>query len=271
MELDAVLKRTLLVYLLIYSVNISAQKLPNIQQGSNVVANSSIKIDGRPNEWDSYAAFNKITGVYYSIANDAKNLYLVLRAEDRSVIKKIIVGGVSFDISAGKGSGIEASSVTYPFYGRNTKSWYINLSNSPTDSKQSDSSSANFNKTFSAKFKNIGIKGLNLAGDSIISIYNEAGIKVAALFDQNNFYTYELAIPLALLKISANDTKLLYNIRLNGIPIHGTNLKIQTYGRDIISYTGADGSMVQIGPATPEMIALTLPTDFGGIYTILQK
>ena len=41
----------------------------------------NLKIDGKANEWgESFAASNKRTSLLYSLANDDKNLYLVIKA-----------------------------------------------------------------------------------------------------------------------------------------------------------------------------------------------
>jgi len=62
--------------------------------------------------------------------------------------------------------------------------------------------------------KVIGIKTL----DTIISVYNEDGIKAASLFDNKIVYTWEMAVSLKNLGMStANPVKFAYNVRINEI------------------------------------------------------
>ena len=57
----------------------NAQKLPNVQQAS-LRAPENVKVDGKPTEWgDKLQAYNKATDVFYTIANDYNNLYLIIQ------------------------------------------------------------------------------------------------------------------------------------------------------------------------------------------------
>jgi len=78
---------------------VNAQKLPNKQEAS-LRAPDSIKIDGQATEWnDQYQAYNKATEVFYSIANDDDNLYLIIHAVKSRIIEKMMEGGISFTVS----------------------------------------------------------------------------------------------------------------------------------------------------------------------------
>ena len=273
MKINPALQVLLIAVLLSPALNVRAQKLPRIQEQNMLLATHSIRIDGRLGDWEQgVAAYNKPFGVYYSVANDDQNLYLVIRSANRTSAKKMVVGGVTFTVGQSDRKAEENhSSVTFPYYDRNTPSWFISFPAGSTDARQNDSLLAAYNGAIAVKFRTIGVRGFKSVTDSLISIYNEEGIKAAAQFDKDLSYCYELAIPLKLLGITANAAKLSYTIKLNGIPIHGTNLQLQTYGRDIISYTGYNGANVQVGKATPEMIELVLPTDFSGQYDLVFK
>src|SRR5476651_2443429 len=79
-----------------------AQKLPGIQTTS-LWAPVSIKIDGKPSEWgNEYQALNKATGVFYTIANDNENIYLIVHAKQKRVIQKIIDVGITFIVNSNK-------------------------------------------------------------------------------------------------------------------------------------------------------------------------
>jgi hypothetical protein len=56
----------------------NAQKLPQVQQVS-LRAPANIRADGKNKEWGTQLqAFNNATGIFYSMANDDENLYLVI-------------------------------------------------------------------------------------------------------------------------------------------------------------------------------------------------
>ena len=83
---------------LMLSTSVSAQKLPSKQE-AGIWAPATVKTDGSAAEWDgAYKAFNKSTGVYYSIANDSDNLYLIIHADESRTIEKMMEGGISFTV-----------------------------------------------------------------------------------------------------------------------------------------------------------------------------
>lgn len=81
------------------AINVTAQKLPGVQKNS-LFAPPNINIDGNAIEWgDAYQAFNKATGVSYSIANDRDNIYLIIHSKQSRVIEKMLEGGISFVVN----------------------------------------------------------------------------------------------------------------------------------------------------------------------------
>src|ERR1700679_721966 len=76
-----------------------AQNLPNVQKVSLRVP-GNVKIDGKPTEWDNtFRAYNYNTNIFYTMANDDDNLYLVVKATDADIINKIVGGGTVLTIS----------------------------------------------------------------------------------------------------------------------------------------------------------------------------
>jgi hypothetical protein len=68
-----------------------AQKLSDVQDVS--VWASGVKVDGKHNEWENnFKATNKSTNLTYTIANDAKNLYLAIQSKDVTNNNKIMLG-----------------------------------------------------------------------------------------------------------------------------------------------------------------------------------
>jgi len=70
-------------------LNTHAQTLPKVQEAS-LRAPDNIKIDGKPTEWNNqFQAYNTATDLFYTIANDDQNLYLVIQAKKPLSISKI--------------------------------------------------------------------------------------------------------------------------------------------------------------------------------------
>ena len=217
----------------IIAIAADGQKLPNIQ-ATNIRAPSNLKIDGKCNEWEGLIqAFNKNTNVYYTIANDDKNLYLIAEVSDPRTIEKILTSGFSFIINKGDKNKGEIT-ITYPVIGNSyihailanagDKANWAGLSAGvlPSNvlSKQTlartDSSVEMANIALSNRAKTITVLGIKGLQDSSISIYNEQNIKAATLFDKKGLLTYEVAVPLQLLDISITDAKKFkYQLRLN--------------------------------------------------------
>ena len=111
------MKRLLLLppILLLMYFDVSAQKLPNIQQTS-IRAPASIKIDGKATEWrDEFQAYNKATEIYYTISNDSEKLYLTVQAIDLDIINKIVCGGITLTINGtGKMKDQGGKVITFP-------------------------------------------------------------------------------------------------------------------------------------------------------------
>jgi len=252
-----VLKRSLTVLALVSaSIVASAQKLPNIQKNS-LAAPTSIKIDGKAIEWDdTFQAYNKSTDVYYSIANSADNLYLVVQATDPDIISKIISGGITFTIkNADKKNTTDAVTITYPLKpkpapraasapgapgtvtsvglgggsGRGMGGGGMGRGGTSTggggvaaklkdEGPISDDDLAALNKQVSDNIKEIKITGVKEFADSSVSIYNDEGVHAAGLINSKKAYTCEFSIALKYLQPEIGIAGTFnYNIMLNGL------------------------------------------------------
>lgn len=248
----------------------NAQKLPNVQTAS-LRAPANVKIDGKATEWNNQLqAYNKATNVFYTIANDDNKLYLTIQATDESIIKKIIMGGLTLSVNKTNKRDIKnAAAVTFPVYDINYPPSYFNFNKSKIAGDSNvDSLMIMYNKTLSSKYKLIGVSGIENITDSLLSVYNENGIKTAALLDKQLNYTYEMAVPLKYLKLNST-TKITYNIKINTATIDGRKLEMVP-GRTIVIFKGADGVTYQLGN-DPQSLALVAPTDFWGEYTLATK
>lgn len=202
--------------------SVLAQKLPSVQTESLAVSN--MNIDGKSEEWPKdFSAYNKNVDVYYSIANSDKYLYLVIKATDLLIIRKILLGGITFSINSGKQDiTANSQSVSFPIYAPG-EAPAINVTDGqviPTNPAQKilyqDSITAAINQQFKIKSKVMEVYGFREIKDTLLSIYNEYGIKAAAIFDGNKSYTYELGIPLKYIGDTVRLHSFFYNIKLQG-------------------------------------------------------
>ncbi len=261
------------------SLNLSAnaQKLPTVQQ-AGLYAPANVKIDGKTAEWDNkFQAYNKSTSVFYTMANNADNLYLVVQATDRTAIDKILTNKLTLTIFNDKDKNIVPITISTPAVKGNSS--YINpLMRNPSDSLVNVT-----NKAFDANFKELKVTGISVITDPVISIYNDYGIKFAGRVDINKTYTFELQVPIKHIShlIAANNFS--YKIQLNGLDINGGAIQVRVNGGgDGSAITKADGGggavsanvnallgqMASAGGAMGEMMS---DTNFTGTYTLVKK
>ena len=276
----------------------NAQKLPNVQTTS-LRAPANLKIDGKTTEWDNkFRAYNHATEVFYTMSNDDDKLYLVVQATDRQIINKIIGGGVTFTIQkSGKKNDKGGISIIYPLFdprdrpmvrgggdaGGNVRVFATRGDGGGGDAvsvfKSSDPSAPNtktegdsimnaYNKRLDEKSKNIGVTGIP-GLDTLISVYNDDGIKTAERFNNKMVYTYELSIDLKKLGLSVNDAaKFAYHIKLNGAAMRVDNVIINGVAGgapDPAMQEKVQQLMSQMGVNNG-----SAPTDFWGEYVLAK-
>jgi hypothetical protein len=243
-----------LFFMLIASIAV-AQKLPNVQlNGVHIPAN--LKVEGKTTEWNSqFQAYNKSTEIFYTIDDDDR-LYLIVHCKQPDVITKIIRGGVTFTVNPSThkhdANGID---ITYPLLNKND-AFFVGKE----DQTFPDTIKANMhhdtimhilNKRFTGLSKMIGITGIKAIADSVISVYNEYEIKVAARFDNKINFTYELSVPIKYLNFTKSGiSKFSYHIALNGIGSKNAPVALSSNGRYLITYN--DNGTVSGMPNTPQ-------------------
>ena len=276
-----------------------AQKVTELQEVS-IYAPQLVKADGKNNEWSNATfAVNKRTSISYLISNDDKNLYLAVKSTDVANNSKIMAGGITFSINPdGKKKEKESISLTYPLINRANfrrpgqggpggqgGGGQVRMGmpggfgggGSQMSQKQRDSAMASMQKTQLALVKEIKIRNFKNTTDTLVSIYNDLGIKAAASIDKDNVYFYEAAIPLASLGLTVdNAQEFAYNVKLNGLQLPG-GLDGGFGGR------GPGGGGGGRGPGGGgfgggggqrggmDFQAMISPTDFWGKYTLTKK
>jgi hypothetical protein len=251
-----------------------AQKLPQVQQES-LRATAQFKTDGKATEINNqFKAYNRNTDVYYTMANDDNNLYLILQAKDVVAAKKIIGGGITLTINTtGKKNDVETVSVTFPKLPLGVKSTLGLLITEPetaTDAagkkKQADSIATVMNFALSVNAKEIKVKGVKALADTLLSVYNMDGIKTVIKFDDKRALTYEIALPLKYVTPDNKANKLYYQIKLNGLITETVYIK-NPRPNGPVSVTTIPRSLNN-GMATYEL--MNYPTDFWGEYTLIK-
>lgn len=251
------------------------QKLPNIQRNS-YRAPINIKIDGKASEWgNQFQAYNNATQVFYTLANDSNNLYLVLQSGDLLIEKKILSGGVLLSISTIGKKDKSPMILKFPLLSESIASGIgHNLNEINPSPKMEKETSKNdslillMNKHLDNYLKEIAVKGIPSIEDSVLSVYNSNGIKAFAQFDNNASLTYELAIPLKYLSlIAGKSSKITYNIKVNNIFSQGKVVMLDP-GASSNSTMVIIGSSIN-GKNQSENQALNSDTDFWGEYITL--
>ena len=267
---------TLSILLATY-LSAQAQKLPGVQLNS-LSAPAGIKIDGRATEWGNrFQAYNKATDIYYTMANDSANLYLAIQAKDPVIIHKILGGSIALTLHRSVKKNAEPVAVIFPLLPVDISERLaaclqqrIALASAKTGNVvyASDSLLLLINTAMINNLKQIKVKGISSLTDTMLSVYNDAGIKVQALFDTNNALTCELAVPVKYLKLSgALPARFSYQIKLNEMYANHTGMAVGLDGKALP--TGSF-TIVYTGPQT-ERQTLMSTTDFEGEYTLAGR
>jgi len=253
----------------ISAITANGQKLPVIQK-NGLLAPAGVKIDGDAKEWgDSFQAYNKTTHIFYTIANDDDNLYLLVRATEKHDIQKVLAGGLTLVIkNADKKSAAIPVAITYPRLYPKDRMPIVSKINNPDINMDTDLPV--INKMIADNSKLIEVTGIKEFPDSLISVYNEQGIKAVALLNDKKALTYELAIPLKYLQQTIGDKVTFnYSIMLKGL----SNSLIPP--RQSAAKTVVGVISVRMGDPNPAMMAdqqdLMETTDFAGTYTMAKK
>jgi hypothetical protein len=247
-----------------------AQKLKN-EQDISVWSSVPIKVDGKV-PIEDFKAYNKATGLFYTLSNDAKNIYLVMKSVDDINNAKIMMGGITFTVNTdGKKKEKDACSVSYPVIVRQrNQAGGGNLrqrsNNSASAEKKQSADRSSTDSVVLARrrqqlalAKEIKISGFKEIKDSLISIYNEHNILAVSKFDDKGAYVYELAIPLRLLGLDLSSKEISYNLKVNGREF-GMNFQGGGFGAE----QGSGRSTARSG-FDPSVFS---PTDFWADYKI---
>ena len=267
-----------IILALIASVSGNAQKLPNTQTVSLKVP-ADVKIDGKAVEWgDKFQAYNSATDLYYSIANTGTNLYFVVKTNSYAITNKVLRGGITITINPDQKKGTSpAPVITFPMTEpKDLRSITLSMREmlENEDSNREEKLLANTNKLLTSDLRFIRTTGFKNVTDTLISVYNEHGIKVATALSNKNSMICEFEIPIALLKLQGD--KFNYNVKLNGPKLRPVNVPVsmpEVERTAVPLSVFKDAGVVNRENMTKqqsEMVASTLSTDFWGEYTLAK-
>ncbi len=258
----------LTLFCICFFVNAQAQKLPNTQQ-AGLKAPTDVKTDAKTQEWgDKFEAYNATTEIFYTIANDGDNLYIVANIPGADNINRFVGGGLSFVIPRSAQKNEKDKLVfTFPGYDTpdNKTEQRFNVRLPP--SWDAEAATKSDNKTLKNISKFVRTSGVN-GVDSIFSIYNIYDIKAACEFNINRTLNLEMAIPLKYLKGYISAGKFSYRIIINGVKTR--------YARTMV-VVFADGHQATEEEVNKAMAnqhdregRLGAPTEFSAEYTLTK-
>ena len=201
-------KISVLVPLLISGSLLHAQ---DIEENIRMV--KSFKADGISNEWNEpLNQYNDATKLAFAIANDDKNLYIIIESLDPQTTFSVLRGGITLNINT-EGKKKDGVKLTFPLMER------------PAMPKERDEHSGHavLSPDGNAEMhdpatmnKGIRISGFKNIPDGELAAINQDGIETGMSIHPNRDLIYELSIPLTQLDVGLDTKKpLVYNIKIN--------------------------------------------------------
>ena len=251
----------LLILLTATVINTSAQKLPSEQKEGFYVP-AGLKIDGKTTEWDNkFQAHNTATMLYYTVANDKDNLYLVMQTDQQAATDKIFHGGITLEIRCrDKSKKLNAAKITFPQVSLTQRSEIV----LPLRDKKNnaDSAAVIVNARLQSYSKQIAIEGLNGLTEPDVSVYNDLDLKAAVRADATRAVSFELQVPLKYIRqLIGADSTFDYSIIVNGAKLEP--------GMRVVNGSSLSGG-ISIS-ASPESNPIFSPTYLKASYALVKK
>jgi hypothetical protein len=256
--------KMLLVFAFVRAGTVVAQKLPSVQSVVKELPPNTV-IDGKADEWNNnFQAYNKSSNVFYTVAHSEERFYMVIRATNRSIMKKIISGGITLTIDPnGKRHDDNAVKLTFPVLTTSEQSMIANALNQTTgaDKETTDAVLELANEALTKSVKTIRMSQAAGQPDTSLSIYNRLGFKAAVKFDAEGALIIELALPRKT--VDASDGKVIaYNIMLNGFAANTVKASPKLVGVASVTYIPRGIST----KGNSDFNTINFPTDFWGTY-----
>ncbi|KRT13294.1 hypothetical protein ASU31_25485 [Pedobacter ginsenosidimutans] len=194
----------------IMSVGFSV-KAQDVEENIRMV--KPFKADGISNEWNEpLNQYNDATKLAFALANDDKNLYIIIESLDPQTTFSVLRGGITLNINT-EGKKKDGMKLTFPLMDRPPmpKEGDEHLEHTPLspdkDNELHDPAAMN---------KSIKVSGFKNIADGELPAMNQDGIETGMSIHPNRDLIYELSIPLAQLQVGLDLKKpLVYNIKIN--------------------------------------------------------
>ncbi|TWF42488.1 hypothetical protein FHW36_102244 [Chitinophaga polysaccharea] len=191
---------------LLLFVEASAQDEPNKWAPAN------IKVDGQATEWPKPLQFyNNETKLFYTIANDQDNIYVIVSVPDPKSQMKIMRSGLTLSVNAtGKKKG--GASITFPLT--------ENVSTGAPDVPEASRAliAGELKKQVLANVKEIKVSGFEGIPDGNIPVRNTFGIQTAGTYEAAGNLVLEVAIPLKTLGVTSLASQAIaYHFKVNAM------------------------------------------------------
>jgi len=289
------------ILLLISLPVLSNAQQPMERQKVSVWLPDNVKIDGNSTKWDNhFKAYNHSTELYYTIANDDKDFYLIIHVAKNRIIEKVVEGGISLMIDTkDKLNEKRSKIILFPVLPLNIaktaiiaagksltgKSWDTNTDTDISSSFKSNEknqivATTKANQIFTENLKQIKVTGLEGVHDTLVNV-NPRDIYFKTL--PLRFHQFQL-IPINNIEnIKAaisfdNRGELTYELKMPLKLILNEKTKAdKLFYRVTINGRGLDsrpGNVFSINPpgTMPRMknIDMETSTDFSGEYTLAK-
>ncbi|MGM9479330.1 hypothetical protein ACS5PU_23105 [Pedobacter sp. GSP4] len=199
--------------LLLSSLLVGAKLLSAQEIESNIRMEKPFKADGISNEWNEpLNQYNDATKLAFALANDDKNLYIIIESLDPQTTFAVLRGGITLNINI-EGKKKDGMKLTFPLMERPPMP---HAGEEHTEHTPSTLERDNPLHDETAMNKCIRVSGFKNIADGELAADHQNGIETGLSIHPNKDLIYELSIPLEQLQVGLDMKKpLAYNIKIN--------------------------------------------------------
>lgn len=194
--------------ILLTSFSLKAQ---NVEENIRMV--KPFKADGLSDEWEEpLNQYNDATKLAFALANDDKNLYIIIESLDPQTTFSVLRGGITLNINT-QGKKKDGIKLIFPLIERPPMLKASEMTEGKDRATPQWQEDRSREQTVMKSIKIFGFKNIK---DGNLPVVNEEDIKTGMNIRPNKDLTYELSIPLVQLEVSLDmKTPLVYNIKIN--------------------------------------------------------
>ncbi|MDT3402961.1 hypothetical protein [Mucilaginibacter terrae] len=162
--------------------------------------------------------YNEEKKLYYTLANDAQNIYVAIRLNDRSEQERVLMAGLTLGINS-KGKKKDSYKVTFPVANPQDMADMMAARRNTTEKPDEQPiDREEMRKARLTKLRNIKVEGFKDIDYDILTTTNSYGFKAAIDYDADGNLVYEAAIPLKFFDATdAAKNEWAFNFKVNGI------------------------------------------------------